>query len=195
MSFGRHSSLRRKAVAGRAHRWPTGRHALSTLWMVALLFAGRAVQAQEVAFSSLEASAARSEVVSLANGVQALALFGPQEKTSLMLADAGLLSLAFPHEREAVDAFMTRVSSGRPLYFVVSAAEPASWDPTVVFRQDGRSFEARYPESLSILTGEPGEAAPSESAAGVVLLPLSFNLREPMSVSWEGATATLRFRR
>ena len=139
------------------------------------------------------------ETVSLGNQVDALALYASgsagADTVSMLLVDVGLLGLAFPETRPYVDAFMSDLKSGRPLYFVVTAAGESPWETAVRFRQGGATFEALYPDGLGVLEGEAGSVGPEKPVSGVVLLPDAFNLREPVTVEWMDASATFRFRR
>ena len=150
----------------------------------------------------LEKVAARGrgfETVSLGNQVDALALYASgsagADSVSLLLVDVGLLGLAFPDQQRALDAFMGSLKRGRPLYFVVSASSESPWETVVRFHQGEQSFEARYPEGLNVLEGEAGSASPERPVSGVVILPDTFNLREPVSVEWMSAGSSFQFRR
>ena len=135
-----------------------------------------------------------SEVVSLGRGVSGLMLYAPTG-TSLLLVDAGLLSLALPDERLALDGFLDEVEGYRPLYFVATSLAPTSWQAEVTFTQGGQSFSASEPSNLSVLEGDTGQLSPDAPVSGVILLPQWVSLREPLSVSWMGVAGSFQFRR
>ncbi len=140
----------------------------------------------------------RSEAVSLGRGVSGLMLYGwgpARAETSLLLVDAGLLSLALPNERLALDDFLDEVEGYRPLYFVVTSLAPTSWQADVTFSQGGQRFTAKAPFNLSILEGDAGQLSPDAPVSGVILLPQWVSLREPLAVSWMGAAGNFQFRR
>ena len=147
---------------------------------------------------SLPQQSRNSEVVSLERGVSGLMLYGrgpTNVETSLLLVDAGLLSLALPNERLALDGFLDEVEGYRPLYFVTTSLEPTAWQADVTFSQGGQSFTAKAPFNLSVLEGDAGQLSPDAPASGVILLPQWISLREPLSVSWMGAVGSFQFRR
>ena len=135
-----------------------------------------------------------SEVVSLGRGVSGLMLYAPTG-TSLLLVDAGLLSLALPDERLALDGFLDEVEGYRPLYFVATSLAPTSWQAEVTFTQGGQSFSASEPSNLSVLEGDTGQLSPDAPVSGVILLPQWVSLREPLEVRWMGAAGSFQFRR
>ena len=135
-----------------------------------------------------------SDVVSLGRGVSGLMLYAPTG-TSLLLVDAGLLSLALPDERLALDSFLDEVEGYRPLYFVATSLAPTSWQAEVTFTQGGQGFSASEPFNLSVLEGDTGQLSPDAPVSGVILLPQWVSLREPLSVSWMGAAGSFQFRR
>lgn len=137
-----------------------------------------------------------SEVISLGRGVSGLMLYAPTGTgTSLLLVDAGLLSLALPGERLALDGFLDEVEGYRPLYFVATSLAPTSWQAEVTFTQGGQSFSASEPFNLNVLEGDTGQLSPDAPASGVILLPQWVSLREPLGVNWSGATGSFQFRR
>jgi hypothetical protein len=140
-----------------------------------------------------------SQVVPLGHSVYGLALFtsssaGP-DTVSLLLLDASLLGLAFPDKQNSFDSFMAKVKSGHPLYFVLTAAAESPWDTSPVFSQNGRSFTARYPFTLSVLQGSVKQVSPQAPVSGVVLLPKRVNLRQSLTVQWADAKASFQFRK
>ena len=147
---------------------------------------------------SLPRQSNNAEVISLGRGVSGLMLYGQDRsgaKTSLLLVDAGLLSLALPNERLALDEFLDEVEGYRPLYFIASSLAPTSWQVDVTFSQGGQRFTAKAPFNLSVLEGDAGQLSPDAPASGVILLPQWVSLREPLSVSWMGAVGNFQFRR
>ena len=142
---------------------------------------------------------AQSEVAEVGHNVTGLALYASgaagQDSLSLLLVDAALLSLAFPEQQPAIDAFIGGLTHGRPLYFIVTAVVETPWETSLIFTQDGSSFAARYPFTVSVLEGEAGTVSPARPASGVVLLPDWLNLRRPITVSWGEVRGVIQFRR
>lgn len=146
---------------------------------------------------SLPRQGNRSDVVSLGRGVSGLMLYGrgpTRAETSLLLVDAGLLSLALPNERLALDEFLNEVEGYRPLYFVATSLAPTSWQADMTFSQGGQSFTAKVPFNVSVLEGDTGQLSPDAPVSGVILLPQWISLREPLAVSWMGAVGNFQFR-
>ena len=112
----------------------------------------------------------------------------------MLLVDAGLLSLALPAERTALDNVLNKIE-GRPLYFVATSLALTSWQAEVTFTQGGQSFTAKAPFSLNILEGDDKQLGPDSSVSGVILLPQWISLREPLTVRWMGAAGNFQFRR
>ena len=144
------------------------------------------------------AAADRFELVDLGNRARGLRFFadglaGP-DTVSLLIADLGLLALAFPGQQPELDAFMSELGAEKPLALVVTSVTESNWDPSVTFIQGERRLEARFPFRLRLLEGEAGRVGPEAPATAVVLLPVEFNLREPLTVTWSGASATVTFR-
>ena len=136
-----------------------------------------------------------SEIVSLGRGVSGLMLYAPgRTLTSLLLVDAGLLSLALPAERTALDSVLGKIE-GRPLYFIATSLAVTSWQAEVTFIQGGQSFTAKTPFSLNILEGDDKQLGSDSSVSGVILLPQWISLREPLTVRWMGAAGSFQFRR
>lgn len=139
------------------------------------------------------------ELVDLGSGVPGLRMFsvgsaGPATQ-SLLLADAGLLGLAFPGQQQQFDDLVARSGRDRPLLLVVTAVSEGAWDTVIEFSQGALSTEARYPFRLRLLQGEAAIVGPNSPVLGVVLLPEGFSLREPIRVRWGEARATVTFRR
>lgn len=141
----------------------------------------------------------RSELTELGNGVYGLSLFASgsagSDTLSMLLADVGLLSLAFPERQREFDGVLGQFEDARPLFFSVTAVTSNTWTGDVTFQQQGRRFIAQPPYGLVVLSGDSRRVSPQEPVSGVILLPTSFNLRTPMSVSWSGVSASVQFRR
>lgn len=139
------------------------------------------------------------ELVDLGFGVPGLRMFtggsaGPATQ-SLLLADAGLLGLALPGQQQRFDELVARSGRDRPLLLVVTAVTEGAWDTVIEFSQGALSTEVRHPFRLRLLEGEAAIVGPNSPVLGVVLLPESFNLREPIRVQWGESSATVTFRR
>lgn len=143
--------------------------------------------------AGLAAVDSRWEMTEIA-GAPALRFFAPPGK-SLLLLDLDLAPLAFPEATAAVDAAVAKAGSDHALLLVVSALSPQPWSSSLMFEQDGRSLEVRHPYRLRVYQGEPDSVGPGESVAAIVLLPSSFSLYRPLSVTWEAIDATVTFRR
>jgi hypothetical protein len=141
----------------------------------------------------------QSDLIDLGNSVMGLALYASgaagQDSLSLLLVDAALLSLAFPEQQRAIDTFIANLERGRPLYFIVTAVVETPWETTLTFSQNGASFTARYPLTVSVLEGKAGTVSPEHPVAGVVLLPDWLDLRRPMTVRWAEVEGVIQFRR
>lgn len=139
------------------------------------------------------------ELVDLGQGVPGLRLYaagrGGAASLSLLLADAGLLGLAMPNERTRFDELVDQAGRDHALIMVLTSRVDESWSGAITFSQGAREVEARHPFRLRLLAGEPGRVGPESPAVGVVLLPEGFNLREPITVVWASARATITFRR
>jgi hypothetical protein len=138
------------------------------------------------------------EIVELGHRAYGLSLYGVGtagvDTLSLLLVDVGVLSLVFPEQQRELDAFMSTLDGGRPLYFVVTSVADGPWETSITFRQDGRSFVAQPPYDLSILDGERGLVGPDRPVSGIVVLPDAFNLRAPMTVQWGSSIAEFQFK-
>jgi hypothetical protein len=144
--------------------------------------------------------AARSaELAPLGPGVEGLRLFadtaaGPQT-VSLLAVDAGLLSLAFPEQREALDTHLRALHADKTLFLVVTSLAPAAWDPAIYVVQDGVEVLLRAPLSVQVLLGDPEAVTPEAPVAAVAFLPSSFDVRRPLVIRWAGASGSLTLRR
>jgi hypothetical protein len=140
-----------------------------------------------------------AEVVALAPGVQALRLYaespsGPAS-VSLLVVDLGMLALAFPEQREALDAQVRALHAEKALFLVVTSLGPAAWEPALYVRQDDVEVLLRAPLAVQVLEGEPADLRPGAPVAAVAFLPSSFDLRRPLHVRWAGASGSLTLRR
>ncbi|HKI59103.1 MAG TPA: hypothetical protein VKA00_07815 [Trueperaceae bacterium] len=153
----------------------------------------------------------RSQVDELGNGVPALRLFagggdagaaggsgaatdaGPQ--VAALLADLDMLPLVDPSERAAIDQALEGTAPDKPLMVVVTALQDGGWQPTFTLSQGGRSLEFRYPYRMRLVGGSPSRVGPDAPASMLLLLPAWFNLYRPITVSWQGVSASITFRR
>ncbi|MFO7545707.1 MAG: hypothetical protein R6W77_09450 [Trueperaceae bacterium] len=117
------------------------------------------------------------------------------DTVSLLLLDLDLAPLAFPSMTATIDAAAEAAGADHALLLIVNALEPASWETTLRFTQDGRTLEARHPYRLRLHVGAAGTVSPAAPVAGVALLPTTFSLYRPLEVEWAGAKATITFRR
>jgi hypothetical protein len=144
-------------------------------------------------------TSSRSEIVDLGNSVEGLAFYasgsaGP-ETVSVLLMDVGLMSLAFPEQQKTFDELSQKFTSGKPIYVVVTALAEANWESVFTLEQQGRVLEYRVPDSLTLLEGNANTVGPNTPVSGIFLLPDWVNLREVITVTWSGITATMQFRR
>lgn len=139
------------------------------------------------------------ELVDLGRGVPGLRLYaagrGGAASQSLLLADAGLLGLAMPGERRRFDDLVERAGRDHALIMVLTSLTEEEWESVIEFSQGASEVEARHPFRLRLVSGEAATVGPESPAVGVVLLPESFNLREPITVRWGSASGTITFRR
>lgn len=139
------------------------------------------------------AAPAGSRSVELGHGVRALQLSVPGR--SLLLADAGLLGLALPEQRAALDEFNKAAHGSRPLYFVFAADAESAFDASVRFSQEGLEETASFEGELVVLAGDPAAVGPDSPLSGLLLLPVTADLRRPLRVEWLEAGALFSFRR
>ncbi len=146
----------------------------------------------------------RSEVETLDHGLAALRFFAPaggvegsleEDGASLMLTDLSLLALLVPEQAEAVNAAVEAVGSDKPLLVVVTALQPEDWEAALRFQQGERSIEVRYPYRLKLIGGSAEQVGPDAPVTAVVLLPASMSLYRPVTVTWQGLSAEVTFRR
>jgi hypothetical protein len=109
--------------------------------------------------------------------------------------DVGLMSLAFPEQQKTFDELSGKFTSGKPIYVVVTALAESSWESVFMLEQQGRVLEYRVPNSLTLLEGDANVVGPDTPVSGIFLLPDWVNLRETITVTWSGITATMQFRR
>lgn len=138
------------------------------------------------------ASGSGNDTVLLANNVEALQL--QQGPVSVLLADLGLLGLAFPEQQMKIDGFLAAQQGARPLYFVLTSSAASDWDGVFTFQQGTVQFTAG-PQQLVILEGDPLTVAPQQPVTGVIMLPATLNLRSPLQVSWTETSGSITFRR
>lgn len=136
---------------------------------------------------------ARSQIIDLDNGVKALRMTAGEQ--SVLLVDLGLLGLAYPGLRSDLDAFNAGLDGRRPLYFVLSASEPAEADLSFGVRQSGVNSRLDPMDGVVIVQGDAAAVAPGSSVSGVLLLPAATNLRGTVQVEWQQLTADMIFRR
>lgn len=146
----------------------------------------------------------RSEVETLDHGLAALRFFAPaggvdepaaEDGASLMLTDLSLLALLVPEQASAVNAAVEAVGTDKPLLMVVTALRSEAWDASLRFQQGERSIEIRYPYRLKLIGGSAEAVGPEAPVTAVVLLPASMSLYRPITVTWQGLSAEVTFRR
>jgi hypothetical protein len=144
-------------------------------------------------------SSSRSLVVDLGNSVTGLTFYAVgsagDETVSVLLLDLGLMALAFPEQQKALDAISSKFSTGKPIYFIVTALAPSPWQSSFTLEQQGRVLQYQAGSSLSILEGDASTVTPEAPVSGVLVLPDWVNLRQPVTVTWSGITASVQFRR
>lgn len=144
-------------------------------------------------------TSSRSAVIDLGNNVEGLAFYAAgsadADTLSVLMVDVGLMGLAFPEQQKTFDELQQKFTSGKPVYVVVTALAETSWESVFTIEQQGRALEYRAPGSLSLLEGSPDSVSPDRPVSAILLLPDWVNLRESITVSWSGVTATIQFRR
>jgi len=113
---------------------------------------------------------------------------------SAMLLDLDLLPLAYPEATAAVDAAAARAGSDHALLLVATAAAPRPLDTAFTFRQGGQELTVRAPYRVHVFRGDAERLGPGREVAAVVLLPSTFSLYRPLTVSWAGVEATVTLR-
>ncbi len=114
---------------------------------------------------------------------------------SLLLLDLDLLPLAFPEATEVIDDAALRAGKDHVLLLVGTSLTDGALSTAVAFEQSDRRLEVAAPYRVHVYRGDPGAVGPGHDLAAVVLLPATFSLYEPLSVSWSGVEATITFRR
>ena len=114
---------------------------------------------------------------------------------SLLLLDLDMLPLAFPEATEVIDDAALRAGSDHALLLIGTTLVDGTLSTTMAFEQDGRRLEVAAPYRVHVYQGDPEDVGPGREVAAVVLLPATFSLYEPLSVSWSGVQATFTFRR
>jgi hypothetical protein len=149
----------------------------------------------EVVGPSLEPFALSWEELELGRGVKALHLFhrpeiGAEDDSSLMLLDYELLGKADPKAAPEIQKFLkswSEASHSRPI-FVSIAAEPGAILPeTLEFVQGSQKYVVDADAGMTMLTGK------FPSGSGVVSLPPSFDVRQPVRVFWGSSAAEYTF--
>ncbi len=140
-----------------------------------------------------------AEQLELAPAVPALRLYahspaGPHA-VSLLAVDLGMLALAFPEQRQALDAQLRALGGEKALFLAVTSLGPSTWDPALYVRQDGVELLLSAPLDVQVLDGDPGDVRPGAPVAAVAFLPAGFDLRRPITLRWAGASGTLTLRR
>lgn len=140
-----------------------------------------------------------AEVVALGPGVEGLRLFadgaGGPGSVSLLAVDLGLLALALPEQREALDAVLRDLRAEKALFLAVTALAATPWDGALYVAQDGREVLLSAPFSVQVLEGDPERVAPDAPLAAVAFLPADFDLRRPLALRWAGASGSWTLRR
>ncbi len=141
--------------------------------------------------ASVEAAGAWEPVsLGAASGVRFFA--GDQ---SLLLLDLDLLPLAYPEAMAVVDDAVTRAGSDHVLLLLATSLAAGELDTAIAFAQGDRQLVVRAPYRVTVFRGDPAALAPGHEVAAVVLLPATFSLYRPLTVSWAGVEATVTLRR
>lgn len=114
---------------------------------------------------------------------------------SLLLLDLDLLPLAYPEAMDVIDDAAHRAGDDHALLLIGAALTEGQLSTAITFGQDGRHLEVAAPYRFHVFRGDPGAIGPGQEVAAVVLLPATFSLYRPLSVSWSGVEATITFRR
>ncbi|HEX7039895.1 MAG TPA: hypothetical protein VF202_07290 [Trueperaceae bacterium] len=114
---------------------------------------------------------------------------------SLLLLDLDLLPLAYPEAMAVVDEAIARAGSDHALLLIATSLAPGALDTALAFAQEGRELVVRAPYRVHVFRGDPAALAPGHEVVGVVLLPATFSLYRPLTVSWAGVEATVTLRR
>lgn len=137
--------------------------------------------------------------VALAPGVSGLGFYAPgsagAETLSLLVVDAGLLALLEPAEQGRLDALLATFEDAKPLYFVLTALADSTWSPSFVVEQGDSRLELSPPYGVGLLEGDAERVGPEAPVVGLILLPSTVNLRQPLTLTWQGQSSSLQFRR
>jgi hypothetical protein len=144
---------------------------------------------------SLEPFALSWEELGLGHGVTALHVFhrpevGAEDDSSLMLLDYELLGKADPKAAPEVQKFLkswTEASHSRPLFVSIAAEPGASLPETLEFVQGSQKYTVDKDAGMTMLTGK------FPNGSGVVSLPPSFDVRQPVRVFWGSSAAEYTF--
>lgn len=112
-----------------------------------------------------------------------------------MLTDLDMLPLIDPTERGVIDRALEGTAPDKPLLVVVTALRQSAWQPSFTLSQRGRSLEFRYPYRMRLVDGSSRRVGPGAAASLLLLLPDWFDLYRPITVSWQGVTGSVTFRR
>jgi hypothetical protein len=144
-------------------------------------------------------ASAHTATIDLGNSVTGVAFYASgsagDETVSVLMLDLKLLALAFPDQQKEFDAVASKFTKGKPIYFLVTALADSPWQSSFTVEQAGRVLQYQAPNSLSLLEGDPTMVTPSTPVSGVLVLPDWVNLRQPVTVTWSGITASVQFRR
>ena len=140
----------------------------------------------------LEAPRGASEIVEVA-GLPAVRFF-VEDDLSLLLLDLDLAPLAYPELTAVIDEAAAVAGGDQALLALITSLSEREWPSTVTFEQDGVSVEVRSFYRFHLYVGDAEAVAPSSPVAGVILLPPTYSLYRPITVSWAGQTATVTFR-
>lgn len=144
-------------------------------------------------------ASAHTATIDLGNSVTGIAFYASgsagDETVSVLMLDLKLLALAFPEQQKEFDAVSSKFTKGKPIYFLVTALADSPWSSSFTVEQAGRVLQYQAPNSLSLLEGDPNMVTPGTPVSGVLVLPDWVNLRQPVTVTWSGITASVQFRR
>jgi hypothetical protein len=149
----------------------------------------------EVVGPSLEPFALSWEELELSRGVKALHLFhrpkvGAEDDASLMLLDYALLAKADPKFAPQVEKFLkswAAASHSRPLFVSIASEPGAALPETLEFVQGSQKYTVDRDAGMTMLTGK------FPSGSGIVSLPPSFDIRQPVRVFWGSSAAEYAF--
>ena len=187
----------------RGGHWYLPADALDTLGIVldgtVLRLSGGRTMALSVPEPPTTGGDGRSEIDDLGHGVPVLRMYAQGasggDEVAVALADLDLLPLIDPAQRRKIDGALERIADDKPVLVLVSALMPSDWQASFTLEQGGRRFEVRYPYRMRMVQGSSRHVAPDAPAAAVLLLPSWFDLYRPITVTWQGVSATVTFRR